>query len=233
MEKITIVTCSRNSKEEKQEFIENINSTCGIDYDLIFIQNSEGKSLTSIYSEKLSNCSTDIIVFIHDDIQFLNNGWGLELFNMFQRNKEYGIIGIAGSSEFDNNAAWWNYKDKYGQVMHKKDGQIWLSEFSPKFDYDLEEVCVVDGLFIAIEKNRITRNFDTDFKGFNHYDTSFCLDNFLDEECKIGVTTKINVLHCSVGEVKMEWIENKIRLINKFGEYLPIKLKKKNNGKRT
>lgn len=231
--KITIVTCSRFNEFEKEDFIKNVHSTCGVEHDLIFINNSEGKSLTSIYFENINKCQTDIIVFIHDDIEFMQNGWGLELVKLFENNKEYGIIGIAGCSDFDNNACWWNSKNRYGQVAHKKDGMVWLSEFSPILSTDLEEVCVIDGLFMAIERTRITRNFDTDFIGFNHYDTSFCLDNYLDEECKIGVTTNIKVMHNSIGEVKLEWFKNKELLINKFGEYLPITIKKNKYGKRT
>ena len=89
------------------------------------------------------------------------------------------------------------------------------------------EVCVIDGLFIGVHKKRITSNFDTDFKGFNHYDTSFCLDNYLDGECKIGVTTNIRIAHNSIGVTKQEWFDNKELLNFKFDEYYPIKVKRK------
>ena len=229
MEKITIVTCSRNKKEEKKDFLEHLEYTCGIDNEIIFIENSEGKSLTSIYSEMIEKCDTEIILFIHDDIDFLSPNWGKEIYHLFDENKDYGIIGVAGSGEFDSNCAWWNYKDKYGQVLHRKDGKSWLTTFSDRLKEDLVEVCVIDGLFMAVHKNRITQNFDTDFQGFNHYDTSFCIDNYLDGECKIGVTTNIRVAHNSIGETKIEWFVNKNLLNEKYSEYFPIKIKRKKN----
>ena len=111
--------------------------------------------------------------------------------------------------------------------MHRKDGKSWLTSFSDEIKEDLVEVCVIDGLFIAVNKSRITRNFDTDFNGFNHYDTSFCIDNYLDGECKIGVTSKIKLAHNSVGETKVEWFVNKNLLNKKYSEYFPIKIKRK------
>lgn len=61
--------------------------------------------------------------------------------------------------------------------------------------------------------------------GFNHYDTSICLYNFIDGKCKIGVTTNIRMAHNSVGETKPNWFENLALLNKKFGEYYPIKVK--------
>ena len=108
--------------------------------------------------------STDIVIFMHDDIEFLKYGWGEEVVRLFNDNQEYGIIGVAGSAEFDDKAAWWQYKKIYGQVMHKSEGKVWLSAFSPLLKKDLEEVCVIDGLFMAVHNKRIIKRFDNDLK---------------------------------------------------------------------
>jgi hypothetical protein len=83
---------------------------------------------------------------------------------------------------------------------------------------------MIDGIFIAIDKNKIVNGFDVDFQGFHHYDTSFCLSNFLNG-VKIGVTTDIHVLHESIGGLNDTWKQNAILLINKFGKYFPITVK--------
>lgn len=82
----------------------------------------------------------------------MRDGWGKEVIRLFKDNKKYGIIGVAGSAQFDQNGAWWNYDKKYGQVLHRHEGKTWLSTFSPLLDKDLEEVAVIDGVFIAINK---------------------------------------------------------------------------------
>ena len=224
--KITVVVCSKQTDKEKTEFIEHLKESCGYNVHVMFMINSDGVSLTKIYNDVISKLETEVVVFIHDDIEFLRKGWGAEVARLFKTNDDYGIIGIAGSAEFDEKGAWWNYKDIYGQVLHRKNGKSWLSAFSPLLDKDLQEVCVIDGLFMAIHTKRISKTFDEDFKGFNHYDTSFCLANFIDGKTKIGVTTNIRVVHNSVGETKPNWFENLEKLNEKFREYYPIKIKK-------
>jgi hypothetical protein len=167
---------------------------------------------------------SDIIVFCHDDIEFLKKGWGEEVINLFARNKKFGIIGVAGSAEFDEKGAWWNYSKKYGQVLHKHDGKSWLTAFSPLLDKDLEEVCVIDGLFMAVKRSRISRNFDPELPGFDFYDIDFCLANFLDGKTKIGVTTNIRLAHKSIGELSENWYKNRELINEKYGDDFPIRV---------
>lgn len=227
MEKsISVVVCSRENSEQKKDFIQHIKDTCGCNAHVYFLINQDGIGLTQIYegiinSEKVDN---NVIVFIHDDIEFLKKGWGMEILRLFNEHEDYGIIGVAGSSEFDKNAAWWQYEKKYGQVLHRHDGKSWLSAFSPLLTKDLQEVCVIDGLFMAVHKKRISKNFDPNIKGFNFYDIDFCLGNFIDKKTKIGVTTNIRIAHNSIGEMKDEWYKNRELIIDKYKDYLPIKL---------
>ena len=220
--KITIVTSSRKPVTENKEFIDNVHNTCGCECEIQYVENSNGVSLTEIYNKHLKESETDIIAFIHDDIEFLREGWGTELIRLFNENEDYGIIGVAGAAEFDERGMWWNYKKRYGQVVHRQNGKSWLTMFSDLISGDLREVCVVDGLFIAVHRKRISRPFDERFKGFNHYDTSFCLGNYIEGYPRIGVTTNIRIAHSSVGETKQNFFDN-LKLLNEvYHEYYPI-----------
>ena len=221
--KITVVVVTRENN--KDELLQHIKDTCGFGVHVMYLVNTDGISLTRIYSDMLERIDTDVVVFMHDDIEYLKNGWGLEIVRLFERNKDYGIIGVAGSAEYDERGAWWNYPKKFGQVLHRHEGKSWLTAFSPLINGDLEEVCVIDGLFMAVNKKRISKTFDVDFEGFNHYDTSFCLSNYVDGKCKIGVTTKIRIAHSSIGETKQNWYDNLDLLNDKFEEYYPIDVK--------
>lgn len=221
--KITVVVCSRESDDEKKLFLEHLKDTCGYNVHVMFLVNKDGISLSKIYSEMIKKIETDIIVFIHDDIEFLKKGWGGEIVSLFENNKDYGIIGIAGSSEFNNNGAWWTNKKIYGQLLHRNEGKTWLTAYSNLLDKGkLKEVCVVDGVLIAVNKNRISKNFDIDFNGFHHYDTSFCISNYIDGKCKIGVTTDIRIAHNSIGMLNQSWHDNLIKLNSKFDKYFPL-----------
>jgi hypothetical protein len=188
--------------------------------------NPEGVGLSEIYNTMLKEDKTenDIIVFIHDDIEFLRKGWGGEILRLFNENEDYGIIGIAGSAQFDANATWWQYEKKFGQVLHRHEGKSWLTAFSPLLDKDLQEVCVIDGLFMAVHRKRITKGFD-ETKKFDFYDVSLCLDNFLDGKTKIGVTTNIRVAHNSIGQMRPEWYTAREEVNKKYGDKYPIEVK--------
>lgn len=122
-----------------------------------------------------SEIDSDVLVFIHDDIEFLREGWGKEVLRLFNEHTDYGIIGVAGSAQFDEKGAWWNYEKKFGQVLHRANGKSWLTAFSPLLDKDLQEVVVIDGLFMAVHRRRLAENFSRELDGFDFYDIYFAL----------------------------------------------------------
>ena len=223
---ITVVVSSRRNDEEGNKFIDSIKDTVGCKTNVVFIVNDGAMPLSKVYYDMMNNdgISSDIIVFCHDDIEFLKSGWGQEVINLFHRNKKFGIIGVAGSAQFDAMGAWWNYKRRFGQVLHKHDGKSWLTAFSPLLTKDLEEVCVIDGLFMAVKRSRISRNFDPDLPGFDFYDIDFCLSNYLSGKTKIGVTTNIRLAHRSVGELSDNWYKNRDIVNEKYIDEYPIEV---------
>jgi len=223
-DKITVVFSSKKEIGENQWLIEHIKSSCGCDVHIVSIYNPNGTSLSKIYADIVDSkdIDTNIIVFIHDDIEFLRNGWGKEIIRLFKENEEYGIIGVAGSAQFDQNAAWWNYDKKFGQVLHRWEGKSWLTAFSPLLDKDLQEVAVIDGLFIAVHKERIAENFSRELDAFDFYDIYLCIANVIAKKCKIGVTTNIRLAHNSIGKLKDSWYTNRDIINEKFGKFYPI-----------
>lgn len=230
-ESIAIVYCTREKSGESNTFVDHLKETCGCNCHVFAIHNPDGVSISKIYGDilKSNDVSDNIIAFIHDDIEFLRKGWGKELLRLFNEHEDYGIIGVAGSAQFDAGAAWWNYDKKFGQVLHRAEGKSWLTTFSPLLEKDLQEVVVIDGLFIAVNKNKINENFNRDLDGFDFYDIDFCLSNHFskDWKYKIGVTTNIRVAHNSVGKLKPTWYTNRELINKKFGEHYPIDILKK------
>lgn len=228
-DRITVIFCSKKKSEDNMDFINHIKDTCGCNLNSICIYNPDGISLSKIYADIIvsDTVEDDIVVLIHDDIEFLKKDWGKEVIRLFKENKKYGIIGVAGSAQFDEGGAWWNYEKKYGQVLHRWEGKSWLTAFSPLIEKDLQEVVVIDGLFIALHRKRISENFSRSLSGFDFYDIYFCLANYLNKKCKIGVTTNIRVAHNSIGKLKESWYENREIINKEFGEYFPLDIEKK------
>lgn len=227
---IGVVFSSKKNEIEIKPYIEHLNATVGCEAHIYYIFNPNGMSLSRIYGDAIDSntiaAQKEVLVFIHDDIEFLRSGWGAEILRLFNEHEDYGIIGVAGSAQFDENAMWWNYDKKYGQVLHKSEGKSWLTAFSPLLKEDLKEVAVIDGLFMAVHRNRIGANFDKNLEGFDFYDINFCLANLIEGRSKIGVTTNIRIAHKSVGKLKDSWYTNKDIINNRYEKYYPIDITK-------
>jgi GT2 family glycosyltransferase len=220
---ISVIYCTRESNPNHTKHIEE---TSGLhkNIEVIEIVNN-GESLTKAYNRGLKQAKNDIVVFCHDDILIETKQWGRKLLKHFDRNKDYGIIGVAGSKYLPESGKWWEIpKFMYGRVKHTNDGKSWLSEYSDDISNKIEEVVNVDGLFFAIDKNRITKEFDESVEGFHFYDVDFCFQNHSDG-VKVGVITNIRINHMSIGETNEEWEKNREIFSEKYKEQLPIKLK--------
>ena len=229
-DKITVVVSSREDYNEDR--LKQLIAGCGVETDIIFVKNDNKFNLTAVYNHGLDKAATDIVIFMHDDIQFLKENWGRDIIKLFNENQDYGIIGVAGSAYFDKKGSWWDYTDdRYGQVMHRQGLRSWVSHYSDLLGDKLQEVCVIDGLFMAVNRNRITKRFDENLNGFHFYDIDFCLSNFLDKKTKIGVTTLIRIVHKSMGNTPIEWRLNLDYVNQKYKDFYPIKVKKYNRKK--
>jgi hypothetical protein len=80
---------------------------------------------------------------------------------------------------------------------------------------------------MAVHRRRLAENFSRELDGFDFYDIYFCLANFFEKKCKIGVTTNIRLAHNSIGALKESWYKNREIINKKFGNRFPIDILKK------
>ncbi len=217
-----------STRENKQSHIDHIKKTSGLGKNIEVIQyiNNGEFSLTQLYNKGLKESQYDIVIFCHDDIIFNTKNWGKKLLRVMNKNPEYGIVGIAGSRELPSSGKWWeNPLHMYGQVYHQHEGKRWLSKYSDKKIGFIDNTIIVDGLFFAIDKNKIKCDFDESVEGFHFYEIDFCFRNYL-EGVKIGVTSDIDVTHLSIGMTNDKWDKNRINFSEKYKDNLPVKVKK-------
>jgi glycosyltransferase involved in cell wall biosynthesis len=227
---ITVVYCTRQTNPEHKEHIIK-SSGLHKHIEVIEIINN-GESLTHAYNRGLNQAKNDIVVFCHDDLTIETKQWGNKLLKQFEKNPEYGIIGVAGSKYMAETGQWWADKKKmYGRVQHTHEGKSWLSAYSADLGHELEEVVVVDGLFFAVDKTKLKATFNESVEGFHFYDVTFCFENHL-KGVKVGVSTIVRVNHQSIGMTNQSWEDNRIAFAENFKDNLPVKIKKiinKNN----
>ena len=219
-----MITVGYSTRESKPEFIEYLKKSSGFKkIEVIEKINNGDKSLAQVYNEVLSESKTDIVVFCHDDIYFDTNSWYNKLLKHFEKS-DFGILGMAGTTQMPSSGMWWeNRKKMVGIVNHESDGKKWESKYSESLGNSIMETVVVDGLFIAIDKRKIKKNFNEDFKGFHFYDIPFCFENHI-EGVKVGVITNIRITHKSIGQTNEQWEENRKLFELKYSKNLPVKL---------
>ena len=221
MNTITVVCSTRKIDESYVKHVRKFFSHPKNQY--IFVENDGGKSLTEVYNDGLEKSVNDIVVFIHDDLEFETKNLTPKIIKLFDRNPEYGILGLAGTDNLLS-GQWWEDKDSLqGQVGHINEGKRYVSKYSKSFGDVIKGVIVIDGLFMMVHKKRIKKTFDTQFEGFHFYDLPICLLNHL-EGVRIGVTTKIKLYHKSIGEVDKKWRKNKLFFEALYEKYLPLKV---------
>lgn len=220
-----MITIGYSTRNHNPQFIEYLKKSSGNPKYVEVIEkiNNGEKSLSQVYNEIISEAKSEIVILCHDDIYFDTNAWYPKIQKNFEKN-DYGIIGVAGTTHLPESGKWWeNRRKMFGIVNHEAQGRKWESKYSSSLGNDIKEMAIVDGVFIAIHKNRIKKNFVEEFKGFHFYDLPFCLENYL-EGVKVGVCTNIRITHKSIGQTNQQWEDNRLLFVKKYSEHLPVKI---------
>lgn len=221
---VSIVYCTRETNPEHKEHLIK-SSGLHKHVEVIEIINN-GESLTHAYNRGLKQAKYDIVVFCHDDLTVETKQWGNKLVKLFEKNPEYGIIGVAGSKNMPVSGQWWENRNKmYGRVAHTHEGKTWLSTYSDDLGQNLEEVVVVDGVFFAVHKTRTKEEFNENVEGFHFYEITYCFENYL-KGVKIGVNTVIRINHKSIGMTNEQWENNRQNFSENFKDNLPVDIKR-------
>lgn len=220
-----MLTIGYSTKSIDKKYINHLKKSCGIkNVEIIPFENKGTHSLTEVYDHILKESSNNIVVLCHDDIRFKTKKWGVRLIEHFNKS-EYGIIGVAGTYDYDESGMWWKKQDSMvGIVNHKNpnDGKEFESKYSASVDDFIIPVVALDGLFFSVNKKKIKYSFDKTIKGFHFYDVDFTLGNYLNG-VKVGCITNIRLLHLSVGQTNDQWEENRLIFKEKWKNELPVK----------
>jgi len=220
-----MITIGFSTKKIDPEFVEYLRKSSGNPkVEIIPFENPGTHSLSEAYNIILEKSSNDIVVLCHDDIYFDTKNWAQKLVKHFKRNPDYGILGVAGSVKIPESGMWWEEPVKMrGIVNHEHEGKKWESKYSTSIGNQIDDVVLVDGLFIAVKKSNIQKTFDEEVKGFHLYDVDFCTRNFI-EDVKVGVVYDIRVTHLSIGQTNEQWEENRKIYAEKYKDSLPLKV---------
>jgi hypothetical protein len=221
---LSIIICSRN-KTLSEEFVNNINSTIGIDNEIIHIDNSDNKhSIFSAYNLGVNISKFSYLCFVHEDVLFHSNNWGKHVIAHLQ-NPKTGILGIAGGDLVTRVPASWATLISPSQNIlqtDKRENKTSHLLDPENYQFSKRSSVTLDGIFLCMRKE-LTLNirFDEQLKGFHGYDYDISLQSTIAGYTNY-VIYDIKVEHFSKGKTDILYFRNLISIYKKWEKYLPL-----------
>jgi len=222
---LSIIICSRN-KVLSKEFTENIKVTVGVDYEIVYIDNSENKySIFAAYNLGITQSKYPYLCFVHEDVFFHTSDWGEKVISHLQDTKT-GIIGVAGSDLVTRIPASWANMISQGHNIiltdnaRKKPTEIIL--LPKNYNLSKRSSIILDGLFMCMRKDLTNKiHFDENLKGFHGYDYDISLQSIMAGYTNY-VIYDIKLEHFSGGKTSILYFRNLISIFKKWENNLPI-----------
>ena len=217
---ISVICCSIDPSKASR--IEQHYHTLLGDEPHEFIGVRAPRSLAEGYNGAIDRSRGDILVFSHDDIEFLDSSTWLP--RLKEHLDHYDVVGLAGTTRLVS-AAWASAGPPYtfGQVG-ELDGRkapfraLLCSAPAPA----IPGIQAIDGLFIAARRSVLERvRFDQQlFDGFHLYDIDFSFSAHV-TGFQVAVAADLPVLHYSQGGFDANWERYATKFLAKWRARLP------------
>ena len=185
----------------------NIAETCGIPYEIIKIDNPGLMGICEAYNKGAAKARFDNLLFLHEDVEFVNQNWGREIIIRLQQEK-IGVIGLAGSNYVPFSPfAWWEHlKNTFINIIQCDQNKNIIKKYSLIQDIN---TITLDGVFLSCRKNLFNEyKFDEAIKGFHGYDLNF--STRVAEKYTNIICHSIVLKHFSEGNPDRKWLEELI-----------------------
>lgn len=208
---ISIIICSINN-DYLRTVTENISKTIGVEYELLVWENIyEKKGICEVYNLMAEQARFPLLCFLHEDVLFTTDNWGLILAGVFGEHPEIGVAGLAGSAYKSAMFSGWhtnNDRFDYFNYTHRTNGVDHLDRHPVDPQGDVFPVVCVDGVLIACSRQvwRDIRFDEQNLRGFHFYDIDFSVR----AARKYGVAVMMNIglVHITQGgDYGDRWVE--------------------------
>lgn len=208
---------------------ENIKNTIGVPFELVVIENGEGKmGLCEVYNMGAQKARYEILCYAHEDIEIQTMNWGGKVIEIFSQQERLGLLGAAGLGYKSLSPSGWWYDYANPKIIFtnyiQSNGKRNMEElfYSNPQNKNLSAAVCVDGFWFCTRKYVALelRFDDSTFKGFHCYDIDFSLRVF--QQYEVAVCFGILIKHYSDGGYNSEWINETLMLSKKWEDVLPF-----------
>ncbi len=210
MKRISLITVY-NDKRKLETMINTSKQQLNVDIDYVLIDNSQRNfsSASSALNTGILKSKTDVLVFLHQDIEFLEANVLEKIYDFALKNKNI-IFGAAGVQDKNNN--------KNPKLLSA------MAEGENYKRYDTlkkpEKVFTLDECLIACHRNCISRvRFDEQVcDGWHLYGADLCLQAVVDDELDV-MALPMNICHKSHGNADDSYFITQKKVGRKYKKY--------------
>lgn len=188
-----------------------------------FILIDDAKSLCEGYTRGLAQSKGDLLIFSHDDIEFVLPNVAVTLEQHLSR---YDAVGIGGTTKLID-GAWVTAGDPFTHclVIYPDPGDTTMHtvKICGAAPLNIGNIQALDGCFIACRRVLAEKvGFDVKtFDGFHLYDLDFTFRAYL-MGFNLAVCRDLPLIHTSQGNPDEEWNKYKLRFEAKHRSHLAI-----------
>ena len=217
---ISLISCFR-TQENWSGLKKSFTDTHGHHVEFFGINNCESKySLPEAYNEGIQNAQGEILIFVHDDVRFLNTDW-LNEASALLKSESTGVLGCAGGTLLcDAPAPWWANIESNTKGANLLQGPEHKKELQHGFK-KLQQVATLDGfILITTKENCKNFRFSNQIGKWHAYDLDICLHMVLIENKVNYVLPEVFAYHDSPGNRSEEWGMALINVWEKYRQHL-------------
>lgn len=229
---ISIIICSR-TKEVDSHLLRNIREHIGaVAYEVIAVDNSDHKyTIFQAYNWGVRQARYPILCFMHDDILFHSQDWGVRVAAHFE-DERLGMLGISGPRFLSRiPSIWWasNAFNRYApsvcqySIDTERNTRVSVRQCVRPVEAERIEVAAVDGVFFCIRRALFgTIAFDEQvYDGFHCYDLDVSMQ-VRRAGYRIDAVYDVLLEHISASQLDAGWLRSLRSFYTKWAGQLPV-----------
>ncbi len=145
---ICFIMCSNNAmyRDEALFYIHHLHIPEGYTIDVRVVE--DASSITSGYNRAMRESGAKYKVYLHQDTFLINKDMLGEALDIFQKDKQIGMLGVIGTPKMPSSGVMWE-ADRYGLLYDRHVRETWL--FNIPVEAEFMEMEAIDGLFMMTQ----------------------------------------------------------------------------------
>jgi GT2 family glycosyltransferase len=192
----SIIVCSH--RPARATFIQDHYESLFRDFAHECILIEDAKSLCEGYTRGFERSKGDLLIFSHDDIEFVTSDLATRLESHLNN---YDLVGIAGTTKLID-GTWQSAGDPYCYmlVIYPESGGLFSPRYAGAGPLCVPNIQALDGCFFACRREVVESvGFDSvTFDGFHLYDLDFTFHAYR-KGYRLAVCRDLALIHASVG----------------------------------